>query len=203
MDTSATFPENFPPPATSPAPEVWTRECLESQNFPEPAIKIIQALQSENLDLRSSKLEVDALNQDLKARLEKSESRVAELEGQAAKNSSNSSKPPSTDGFHKPAPKSRRKKSGKRSGGQPGHPGKTLEPTDHPDVTVVHEPTECPCGYTGPFDTPVVETEKRQVVDIPPQKLTPTEYQCLTKNCPKCRTKVAAPFPAGVTAPAQ
>ena len=57
------------------------------------------------------------------AKLEKANARIAELEEQLHKNSHNSSKPPSSDGFEKPAPKSQRKKSGKKAGGQSGHKG--------------------------------------------------------------------------------
>ena len=60
--------------------------------------------------------------------LEQANARIKQLEGQAAKDSHNSSKPPSTDGFKEPIRKTQslREKSGKKSGGQPGHPGKTL-----------------------------------------------------------------------------
>src|SRR5207247_1746289 len=72
--------------------------------------------------------------------------RVKELENQLAANSRNSSKPPSSDGFGKKT-KSLRQKSGKKSGGQPGHQGNTLKQVDKPDQVIIHEPIECNnCG---------------------------------------------------------
>ena len=70
-------------------------------------------------------------NAELEARLEK-------LERQLAKNSSNSSKPPSSDGLKKAKPKSRREKGKRLTGGQPGHEGKTLKMVAVPDKRIVH-----------------------------------------------------------------
>ena len=61
------------------------------------------------------------------AELEKANARIAELEEQLHKDSHNSSKPPSTDGYEKPSPKSQRQKSGKKAGGQTGHKGHHME----------------------------------------------------------------------------
>ena len=71
--------------------------------------------------------------------------RIAELERQLGLNSANSGKPPSSDGLKKKPARvsSLRERSGKKTGGQPGHPGKTLSRTETPDVTVDHFPSTC------------------------------------------------------------
>ena len=61
---------------------------------------------------------------------------VEDLKQKLAKNSRNSSKPPSSDGYNKPKPKSLRKKGSRKSGGQPGHSGKTLELSKNPDQII-------------------------------------------------------------------
>ena len=66
------------------------------------------------------------------------QARVEKLEGQQAKNSTNSSKPPSSDGVKKPKPKSRREQGKRQAGGQVGHKGETLEQVAEPDEVVVH-----------------------------------------------------------------
>ncbi len=90
---------------------------------------------------------VVALVQELCSRLTKLENRVQHLEDIVKKNSRNSSRPPSSDGYQKPSPKSLRKRSGKKSGGQEGHPGKTLQKTEEPDKVVLHPVHACEqCG---------------------------------------------------------
>ena len=81
------------------------------------------------------------------AQIDELEARIIKLENQIAKNSRNSSKPPSTDGFNKPSPKSLRKKSKRKCGGQPGHKGHTLKMVEKPDRTEVHEIKECECCH--------------------------------------------------------
>jgi transposase len=127
--------------------------------------------------------------------------RVAELEARLNMNSSNSSKPPSTDEFNKP--KSRRKKSGRLSGGQKGHPGHTLKMTDNPDHIVVHRVDSCSsCG--GPMErTQTEDYEKRQVFDLPPLRLETTEHRAERIKCPHCDRISKAAFPEAVTQPVQ
>jgi transposase len=125
-------------------------------------------------------------------------------QGRLAQTSRNSSKPPSTDGYTKPAPKSLRKPSGLKSGGQPGHPGHTLKPVNKPDRIVPHRLTRCSCGCGRSLrQEPVLRLEKRQVFDLPPQNLFVTEHQAEVKRCPRSHQDVTADFPKDVTAPAQ
>ena len=79
-------------------------------------------------------------NEKLRSDNEKLRARVAELDAQVKANSRNSSPLPSSDGLGKPGPKSLRKPSGRRPGGQPGHPGGTLRQVQHPDEVVGHGP---------------------------------------------------------------
>jgi hypothetical protein len=74
---------------------------------------------------------------ELSAAVERLERRVSELEQQLAKNSRNSNKPPSSDGYMKPHPQSMRKPSGRKSGGRPGHEGTTLRMVEDPDQVLL------------------------------------------------------------------
>jgi len=131
--------------------------------------------------------------------------RVAELERRLGLNSSNSGKPPSSDGLNKPPRTgSLREKTGKKTGGQKGHKGQTLAQSATPDQVVNHYPETCPhCG--GILDkTASLGHRKRQVFDVPePQPLTVTEHRAHTCGCPDCGAQTQAAFPADVTAPVQ
>jgi len=140
--------------------------------------------------------------QELSARLDVSEKRVRNLEDQLAKNSRNSSKPPSTDGYKKPSPKSLRKKRQRKSGGQPGHMGHTLKMVEEPDHTEVHQVEECACCHHSLADHESEGVEKRQVHDLPPRRLVVTEHQAEIKLC-ACGHLNKAAFPEGVNAPVQ
>jgi hypothetical protein len=84
--------------------------------------KLIDLLLRLEARLRRLLGEVSALRRQVKA-----------LKARLALNSTNSSRSPSTDGLAKPAPKSLRQKTGRRPGGQVGHPGRTLQPVAQPD----------------------------------------------------------------------
>ena len=126
---------------------------------------------------------------------------VEELQGRLAKNSQNSSKPPSSDGLNKPAPKSLRQAGQRPSGGQKGHPGGTLKKVAQPDKTVQHAPrAQCDACGRGLSEQAVVET--RQVFDLPPLRYDVTEHQVLQAQC-ACGKVHRGEFPEDVSAPVQ
>ena len=137
---------------------------------------------------------VVSLVSELLARLSHLEREVKELKGRLGKNSRNSSKPPSGDGFGK-RPRSLRRKSEKPSGGQSGHPGQTLEWSSHPEFIEKHPVDSCSicgCSLTA---APVSELLARQVFDIPPIELLVTEHQVEVKCCPDCGHAFQGDFP--------
>ena len=146
------------------------------------------------------------VNQELVHRVQKLENRVKELEAQLAKNSSNSSNPPSGDGFQKPKrTSSLRGKSDKKSGGQQGHIGKTLQQVKNPNYVLVHAPKACSlCGYDlSNIKEEKEMAEKRQVFDTPAPKIEITEHRISAKSCPCCSKITKGLFPERVSAPAQ
>jgi transposase len=142
----------------------------------------------------------------LEAEVRALRSQVKELQDRLALTSRNSGKPPSTDGLAKPAPKSLRTKSGRRRGGQPGHPGRTLQPVQEPDQIVMHRLGLCPCGLCqgrSLRDQPLVDYAKRQVFELPRKLVEVTEHQAEIKRCPVSGRLVTAAFPESISAPAQ
>ncbi|MGH7928081.1 MAG: IS66 family transposase [Candidatus Binatia bacterium] len=137
---------------------------------------------------------------ELEAMIAKLIARVAELEAELAKakkNSSTSSKPPSSD-IVKPPSKSRRdKRTGKRKrGGQPGHPRHERRPfpPEEIDATWIHYYTGCPCcgGELVATDDPV---KVRQQVEIEQLPIRVEEHQRQTQCCVQCQRIHLVPWP--------
>ena len=138
---------------------------------------VIEALQAEIALLRAE-------NAALRERL-------ADLERRLGLNSGNSGKPPSSDGLKKPLRvSSLREPSGKKTGGQKGHPGTTLRRTETPDATVDHYPEACTaCGE--PLTAAMTKSYvARQVFDLPePTPLIVTEHRAHDCRCLICGTQ--------------
>jgi transposase len=148
--------------------------------------------------LREQNAEIAVLRESLAAL----QAQVEGLAAQVKSNSRNSSKPPSSDGLAKPAPKSLRGKSGRKPGRPKGQPGATMQLTDHPDKRVRHRPAKCGCCGKSLKGAEMTAVERRQVIDIPQVRAKTTEHQLLTLRC-GCGRETKAAAPDGVTAPVQ
>lgn len=136
------------------------------------------------------------------ARIKALENQVKELQDRLGLNSSNSSKPPSTNSpfAQKPKITSNAKR---KAGGQTGHEGKNLKMVEHPDVVIVSTPEVCQeCGVSL-AKTPSRLIASRQVFDLPVLKIEVTEHHVYAKKCPCCKALNKGSFPSGVTAPTQ
>jgi transposase len=160
-------------------------------NLPAEIVELIEGLRREVADLRRENEALRAENAELRRRLDQ--------------DSSTSSKPPSSDGLRKKPriPGSLRGRSGKASGGQPGHKGDTLRRVETPDRIVRHEAATCRHCQTGLAARMQIGMEARQVFDLPERLIEVTEHQAMIYACAHCRGETRAAFPAGVSAPAQ
>ena len=149
--------------------------------------------------------EVEALIVAQAREIERLRAEVADLRPRLEMDSSNSSRPPSSDGLRK-KPRlagSLRGRTGKASGGQKGHKGDTLRRVGDPDRIVRHEAQACRhCrrALTASMQTGV---EARQVFDLPFRLIAVTEPQAVIYACAHCRGETRAPFPERVISPAQ
>ena len=145
-----------------------------------------------------------AENKQLREIISKLENRIAELEellrkAMISKNSSNSSKPPSSDISNPKRNQSLREKSGKLTGGQPGHQGTTLLMSDTPDEIIELSPNYCnKCGCNLENEESHFEA-KRQEFDIPPIQVIVKEYRRNSKKCPSCGHQQESEYPEHIT----
>ena len=140
----------------------------------------------------------------LAGELEKQAQALKDLQARSRKNSRNSDKPPSSDGYGKSnRTESLRGKSTKPNGGQKGHRGHTLEATTNPDHSEDHGVEQCEGCGSSLADVQVSAHEERQVYDIPAIRIEVTAHRAEIKICPACGAKNRGEFPEGVVAPVQ
>ncbi len=165
-------------------------------NLPLPVVAYIHVLEAKITELQAKITGLDAKNAELQAKNAELQAKNAALQAKLSQNSTNSSKPPSSDGPHvKPAPP--KPPSGKRRGGQPGHPKaeRTLLP---PDEIRTLKPTTCrDCAHPLIGDDP--NPAVHQVHEIPVVKPHVTEYRCHRLACPECGTTTVAEVPDEAT----
>ncbi len=143
-----------------------------------------------------------AQNQLLTAQLALLQERIGQLEARLKLNSRNSSKPPSSDGLAKPAPKSLRLKGQRPVGGQKGHEGNTLRQSVHVDQVVKHHSSSPTCpGCQGQWSAHEV-IDRRQVFELPVLRAQVTEHRLMRSTC-RCGAVHEGRWPEGVNAPAQ
>lgn len=151
-------------------------------------------------------IELRQRNSLLEEQVKQLTEQVKRLQEQLAKNSQNSSLPPSSDRFVRQSKsRSLRSKSGKKRGGQAGHQGHTLQMSTEPTEVIPLAPV-VRCQYCQADLTLCVaqSIEQRQVIDVPPPpRLQVRQYEAECKQCPHCQRVTCAPFPAGVNAPVQ
>ncbi len=156
------------------------------------------------VSLRRELADALAGSEQARAELAEARERIAELEARLRQNPRNSSKPPSGEGLGKPAPRPRslRKKTGRRPGGQDGHKGATLMQVARPAREIRHEPGCCGRCGAGLEGRPVTGVERRQVFDLPPVRAEVTEHQLIEREC-GCGQRTRGTAPQGAEAPVQ
>ena len=163
----------------------------------EEALQLIEALRQELTSTQRALMECTAI-------IERQKAEIAELKRRLNQNSSNSSKPSSSDGLRKAKRKNRslRKASGKKPGGQPGHSGKTMSLPHEPDTVLHCQPSKClACPKLGKCKQDVLETRYEIDLEIR-QKV--TAWKQMGSLCPLDGNRlVQGEFPEGIRATKQ
>jgi transposase len=173
-------------------------------------------LREENQVLREQLMQRDELIQQQQARLSEQNALIQQhgeqmsslseqlkaLQDRQASDSHNSHQPPSSDRFMR-KPKNLRPTSEKQSGGQPGHPGSSLQWSSTPDEVISRQLERCEACQHDLQSVPAGGGERRQIVDLPSPRLVVREYRAEQKQCPYCQHITIAAFPAEVQAPTQ
>lgn len=166
-----------------------------------PSAEELSALPAAELAVRLA--EAYRLIAELTAQVERLSARVGDLERQARRDSSTSSRPPSSDGPYgkKGGDRSLRERGKRRPGKQPGDPGVTMCLVDDPDASYDCPPVLCRGCGAGLAGEPVTASRRHQVTDIEPApgpKI--TQYVAQAKECPCCGTVTEGELPAHVRA---
>jgi transposase len=165
--------------------------------------RLRQVVEAKDIEIAALRTSHQAQLDALRAQVDVLSAEVADLRARLGQNPRNSSKPPSSEGLAKPAPKSLRGKSGRKPGRPKGQPGATLEMTDRPDEVISHEPGRCGGCGAGLLGAAVTRTGRRQVIDLPEQvRALVTEHRIVSRLC-ACGTVTAGTAPPGVSAPVQ
>ena len=165
----------------------WQRMPSQVRRILEKLCQRIQELEQQSAGLEKELARLKEENEDLRENLES--------------DSSNSSKPPSSDRGAKPRPRARRKPSGRKRGGQPGHPGqwRKLFPPEQCRKIEDHYPQQCENCGSHDLEDCGEEPYRHQVLEIPPLKLLIDEHRLHWQECLRCGQWVRAELPEGVS----
>jgi transposase len=178
----------------------FVRTAMEKAGLEGVCQFFVTVLNEQEARHREELAQMEARHQAVVARLE---ARIAELEKRLGKNSSNSSKPPSSDGLQRRSTSLRNDNSERKVGGQLGHVGRHLVCSENPDKVIEVHLAQCPQCQANLSAQPVAGVVERQVFELPSIKLEVIAYRAERKRCPKCASTWTARFPEGVEAPTQ
>ena len=178
--------------------EAFSRQALYGPPDPDQQQRTIDALSDEIGRLKAQVGRLQAELGELRGRNFRLGRRNAELEALVAKDSHNSSRPPSTDPPWAKRTKSLRRPSGRRAGGQAGHPGETLRLAERPPRTVEHRPRECRSCHAPLDSARVVRHHRQQVWEVVPARLKVIEHRLAVLRCQACGTQTRGEFAGGV-----
>jgi transposase len=178
--------------------EAFAKQALYGPPDPDMQERTIEALSDHIGRLQAQVERLQAELRELRYRNFQLQRRNSELEALGAKDSHNSSRPPSTDPPWAKRTKSLRRPSGKRAGGQAGHIGQTLRLSESPDRTVEHRPQECRNCHAPLAGSQVVGHRRQQVWEVVPAHLKVTEHRLAVLRCTRCGAKTRGEFAGGV-----
>ena len=179
--------------------EEFEYRCAQCKEKSENNKSIIRMLQRSIISRTKAIGKMRMIISGLKKRIAELEDKAAVLEGRIKKDSTNSGKPPSSDGFKKPRTFSTRKKSGRKPGGQFGHKGYTLKVETEEKKIIERKEGVCSCGGEIKFGN---KYESRSIVDIR-VTLFVVEERAYRGRCTVCGNHFKAAFSSGYMAPVQ
>jgi transposase len=178
--------------------EAFGRQALYGPPDPDLQQREIDDLSEQIGRLKARNERLQAEVSDLQGHNLRLQRRNAELEAFIAKDSHNSSRPPSSDPPWAKRTKSLRRPSGRRPGGQAGHLGETLRLTERPHRTVEHRPRECRSCHAPLDSAQVLGYRRQQVVEVVPARLRVTEHRLAILRCRACRKTTRGEFSGAV-----
>ncbi|MDT5268261.1 MAG: transposase [Acidobacteriota bacterium] len=178
--------------------EAFGRHVLYGPPDPDQQQRTIDALSEQVGQLKSQNERLQAEASDLRGHNFQLQRRNAELEAIVAKDSHNSSRPPSSDPPWAKRTRSLRQPSGRRPGGQAGHSGETLRLSNNPNRVVEHRPRECRGCHASLAAAQVVRHSRQQVWEVVPARLRVTEHRLAVVRCSSCGKVTQGEFAGSV-----